>query len=80
MDIEGAEPNALRGAKRILTNNKVKASVCTYHTADELVCVKSILQDYGFKTSTSYGYMVFIYDPEIWTTADFRKGIVYAAN
>ncbi|MBR0262033.1 MAG: hypothetical protein IJQ85_09615 [Selenomonadaceae bacterium] len=81
MDIEGYEPYALRGAKRILTNNKVKASVCTYHYADELIRVKSILQSYGYKTSTSAGYMVFLWDIDnIWNTADFRKGMVYAAN
>ena len=80
MDIEGAEPKALRGAKKILTNNKVKASVCTYHNADDLIKVKGIFQNYGYKTSTSAGYMVFIYDPDIFKTADFRKGIVYASN
>ena len=80
MDIEGAEPRALRGAKRILTNNKVRASICSYHNADDLIKIKSILQSYGFKTSTSAGYMVFIYDTNIWNTADFRKGIVYAEN
>ena len=80
MDVEGAEPRALRGAKKILTNNKVKASVCTYHNADDLIKVKSIFQDYGFKTSTSAGYMIFLWDPNIWNTADFRKGIVYAEN
>lgn len=80
MDIESAEPFALRGAKRILTNNHVRASICTYHRADDLVKVKSILQKYGYKTSTSEGYMIFIYDPNIFDTADFRKGIVYAEN
>ena len=80
MDVEGYEPYALRGAKKILTNNKVKASVCTYHFANDLVKVKSIFQDYGFKTSTSAGYMIFLWDPNIWNTADFRKGIVYAEN
>ena len=78
MDVEGAEPKALRGAEKILTNNKVKASVCTYHNFDDLVKVKSILQKFGYKTSTSAGYMVFLYDPNIFVTADFRKGIVYA--
>lgn len=80
MDIEGAEPYALRGAKNLLTNNKVKASVCTYHNADDLIKVKSIFQKYGYKTSTSAGYMIFTYDPNIFDTADFRKGIVYATN
>lgn len=80
MDVEGAEPRALLGAKKLLTNNKVRASVCTYHNADDLVKVKSILQSFGYKTSTSAGYMIFIYDPKIFKTADFRKGIVYAEN
>ena len=80
MDIEGFEPLALRGAKKILTSNKVKASVCTYHNADDLVRVKGIFQNYGYKTSTSAGYMVFTYDPDIFKTADFRKGVLYAEN
>ena len=80
MDIEGAEPLALRGAKRILTNNKVKASICSYHNADDLIKIKSIMQSYGYKTSTSAGWMIFIWDPKIYDTADFRKGIVYAEN
>ncbi|MBR4151677.1 MAG: hypothetical protein IKT98_01815 [Selenomonadaceae bacterium] len=80
MDIEGAEPLALRGAKRILTNNFVKASICSYHKEYDLIKIKSIMQSYGYKTSTSNGWMVFIWDPHIWDTADFRKGIVYAKN
>ena len=80
MDIEGAEPFALHGAKKILTNNYVKASICSYHNADDLIKIKSILQSYGYKTSTSTGWMVFLYDPKIFDTADFRKGIVYAEN
>lgn len=80
MDVEGAEPSALRGAKKLLTNNKVRASVCTYHNADDIIKVKSIFRKYGFRTATSAGYMVFTYDPNIFDTADFRKGVVYAAN
>lgn len=80
MDVEGSEPDALRGAEKILTNNHVRASVCTYHHADDLVRVKSLLQRYGYKTSTSNGYMIFIWDREIFNTADFRKGVVRAVN
>ena len=80
MDIEGAEPKALRGAKKILTGNKVRASVCTYHNADDLIRVKNIFRQYGYQTSTSTGYMIFLPDPKIFETADFRKGVVYAAN
>jgi len=80
MDIEGAEPFALHGAKRILTNNFVKASICSYHNKDDLIKIKAIMQKYGYQTATSAGWMVFIPDPKIWNTADFRKGIVYAEN
>ena len=80
MDIEGAEPKALHGAKNLLTNNFVKASVCAYHNADDCVKIKSIFQKFGYKTSTSSGWMVYIFDPKILDTADFRKGIVYAEN
>jgi len=80
MDIEGAETLALRGAEKILTNNKVKASICSYHNADDLIRIKGILQKYGYRTSTSAGWMVFVYDMRIFDTADFRKGIVYAEN
>ncbi len=80
MDIEGAEPKALRGGKRILTNNRVKASVCAYHNADDCIRIKGILRKYGYKISTSDGWMVFVIDPKIFDTADFRKGIVYAEN
>ena len=80
MDIEGAEPLALHGAEKILTNNKIKASICSYHNADDLIKIKAILQKYGYRTSTSAGWMIFIFDTRIFDTADFRKGIVYAEN
>lgn len=80
MDIEGAEVAALHGAKRILSSNKARASICSYHRRDDCWRIKSIFEKYGYKTSTSEGYMVFIYNDEIWESADFRKGIVYASN
>lgn len=80
MDVEGSEPDALRGAKNLLTNNRVRASVCTYHNSDDRIKVKNIFRQYGYQTSTSNGYMVFICDLNILETADFRKGIVYATN
>ncbi len=80
MDIEGAEPAALRGAKKLLTENKVKVSACAYHNSFDAVEIKSLLQSYGYKTSTGNGFMVFLYDPNIWQTMDFRKGMVYGEN
>ena len=79
-DIEGAEPYALRGAKKILSENRVKASMCAYHNADDCVRIKSIFRKYGYEVSTSDGWMIFVWDPKIWDTTDFRKGVVYAEN
>ena len=80
MDIEGAETKALRGGRRLLTNNRVKASVCAYHNADDCVRIKSLFRKYGYEVATSDGWMIFVYDPNILFTADFRKGMVYAEN
>ena len=80
MDIEGAEVDALHGAQRILQNYNLKASVCSYHKKDDLWQIKSVFQKYGYETSTSEGYMIFLDGKNIWDSADFRKGIVYANN
>ena len=80
MDIEGAEIEALHGAKNLLKNNRVKASICSYHNPDDLWKIKSIFHKHNYKTWTSEGYMVFTWDKDILSRADFRKGIVYAEN
>jgi len=36
MDIEGAEPLALRGAEQIIRRNAPKLAICTYHRAEHL--------------------------------------------
>ncbi len=77
MDIEGAEEAALLGGKNTLCNNDVKCAICSYHKPQAEVDIKKILQSYGYKTNTSKGYMAFIWDENIFSTLDFRRGIVY---
>jgi len=36
MDIEGAEPQALRGARRLIETNRPALAVCVYHRAAHL--------------------------------------------
>lgn len=78
MDIEGAEIEALQGAKKTLENKAVKCSICSYHKHGDERAIKDILESYGYETWTSNGYMVFLGDEDIFYYSDFRRGIVYA--
>lgn len=78
MDVEGAEVEALLGAKNVLLNNDVKCSICSYHKSGDEEAIKDILSVYGYRTETSSGYIFFYLDENIYSNLDFRRGIVYA--
>ena len=78
MDIEGAETDALLGGRECLKRNNVKCAICSYHQSSDEMAIKDILNGYGYKTRTSKGYMLFYYGESIYSTLDFRRGIVYA--
>lgn len=78
MDIEGAEVGALQAAEEIIRNNNVKCTICTYHRKDDAARLKEIFQRNGYKTSFSNGHMIFYVDQDIFSTLDFRKGVIYA--
>lgn len=60
MDIEGEEFYALCGAERTFSNsNRVKCVVCSYHQEFAYHALKSKLEEFGFETSPSRGYMWF---------------------
>ena len=50
MDIEGAEPQALRGARNIIQNQKPKLAICIYHDFRHLwevpLYIKSLAPEY----------------------------------
>jgi FkbM family methyltransferase len=50
MDIEGAEMDALRGAKKTINNFKPKLAICIYHSTEDLwripLYIKKIVPDY----------------------------------
>lgn len=77
MDIEGDEILGLLGAERILEENDVKCSICTYHRHGDEKAVKKILHDKGYKTEMSVGYCIFIYEPDIFYHMDFRRMLCY---
>ena len=77
MDIEGAEVDALLGAKHTLYKSDAQVAVCGYHRQNDAENISMLLQVYGYETAHSEGYMFFIYDENIAYTLDFRRGIVY---
>lgn len=77
MDIEGAEVDALIGGRQTLMNNNVKCSICSYHRMNDEAAISDILRTYGYETAHSDGYMFFIWDEDMWSVPEFRRGIVY---
>lgn len=80
MDIEGAEADALLASEELLRNNHVKCTICTYHKKDDAVKLEKFFQKMGYQTSFSNGHMIFHIDDDIFSTLDFRKGVIYAKN
>lgn len=61
-DVEGAEAEVLRGARRILTNQeRLRVAICTYHRQEDAEILDEILKEYGFANSFSEGYMLYYY-------------------
>ncbi len=78
MDIEGAEIDALLGGKSVLQRSNAQCAICSYHRQHDAENIRWIMDNLGYRTSESEGYMFFVYDDGIAETMDFRKGLVYA--
>lgn len=78
MDIEGAETSALKGARRILSENrKIKCAVSAYHQHGDEEDVRNLLLKYDFaQIEASKGYMLFLYDRSVLEAPELRRGIV----
>lgn len=77
MDIEGAELLAVQGANDTFCKNDLRASICCYHRHGDEGKIRLQLEEYGYSTSVSEGYMLFLYSDDTWKMGDLRRGIVY---
>lgn len=78
LDLEGAEISTIQGAKKTLERENVKCSICSYHKNKDEQYIRQFLEQIGYNTNVSNGYMTFWFDRDIWYHRDFRRGIVYA--
>jgi hypothetical protein len=78
VDIEGAEMELIEGAENILlTQNNIKAVFCTYHKQDHAEQIKTFLNNKGYSTSFSKGYMIFYHDA-LLSPPYLRRGLIRA--
>jgi predicted RNA methylase len=75
-DIEGAERQLLAGAKNILQRQaSTKVVLCTYHLHDDADVLYKMLNDNGFHTEFSNGYMIFTIDKKL-KAPYLRRGLI----
>ena len=77
MDVEGVEASVLMGAENLLCHSHTRVSVCSYHRHGDEVRIRRILESYGYQTDVSSGYMLFLWEPDVFWHAEFRRGMVY---
>ena len=76
IDIEGGESLLLKGCKRILAEQKpLKIAICTYHKQEDEKEFLSLLNQNGFKTTHSDGFMLYYFDKKM-TAPYFRRGLI----
>jgi FkbM family methyltransferase len=47
IDAEGAEPDILKGASRLLSDPRCRAAICAYHYPSDLFSIRDIMAGYG---------------------------------
>jgi len=77
-DIEGMEINLLQGSQELLKlTDNLKLLLCTYHRKDDAKKIKEILENSGFTTEYSKGYIFQITDKKI-DEPYMRRGVIRA--
>jgi hypothetical protein len=80
IDVDGAEKDLLDGADNLLKNRKnLKIALCTYHKQNDAEEFEKLLQEKGFQTEFSKGFMLFYKDKNI-APPYFRRGLIRATK
>lgn len=78
MDIEGYEKDALEGADRLFSESKrLTCAICSYHEQDAEEWITTYLQEKGYSTEHSRGYICPDWCLEGRLEAQLRRGIVF---
>ena len=73
MDIEGAERNALEGAKGVFSKRgNVEFAICVYHKRDDMKVISRILDRYSCTYAPREGFL--------YTGHSFRTGVIRGKN
>lgn len=78
MDIEGGERQVISGNEDFFRERKVKLSCCVYHRQNDAEIIRGMLENLGYKTRFSDGYM--LVDMNGIHFPYFRRGVIYAWN
>ena len=74
-DIEGAEPQLLRGGRRVMDrSDNMRMAICTYHTQTDSTSIDALSKAAGFQTCFSHGFMVWGSENGI----ELRRGVLRA--
>lgn len=79
MDIEGYERLALMGSTRLMEESpNLRMAICAYHKDGDEKWIKKYLEERGYKTATSRGYMFPEWEVGALKKAMLRRGLVFA--
>lgn len=81
LNVEGAEMASLEGATEVLKNSSnIRCAICAYHHKNAEKDIRKNLEEKGFFTTTTKGYMFFKEDIDSWVDGELRRGLVLATK
>jgi len=78
MDIEGAEWDALRGAREIIQkSSNIKMSICVYHSDYDQTLIENFMDEAGICHNSTLGYMWFPYSyRQTYISTELHRGVI----